>query len=155
MQLLKAGERGVNVRLIEYLAAVDQIALDRENVDPAPLGFKARWRDPMPRPGDNRSEVAQPTHSLDVNAARAAVERRADVCGRVTGCDPWSPPGVDIHPIRRRRGRFWRVDGGGAPRDDRPRGRVGGCFAGEVPSIEFFEGGVDVVEIEHDGPCDP
>ena len=36
------------------------------------------------------------------------------------------------------------------PCDDRPRVRVGGRFAGEVPGVEFLEGGVDVVEIEHD-----
>ncbi len=28
--------------------------------------------------------------------------------------------------------------------------RVGGRFAGEVPGVELFEGGVDVVEVEHD-----
>ena len=28
--------------------------------------------------------------------------------------------------------------------------RVGGRFAGEVAGVEFLEGGVDVVEVEHD-----
>ena len=28
--------------------------------------------------------------------------------------------------------------------------RVGGRFAGEVPGVEFLEGGVDVVEVERD-----
>ena len=38
---------------------------------------------------------------------------------------------------------------------DRPCVRVGGRFAGEVASIEFFDGGVDVVEVEHDARHDP
>ncbi len=42
------------------------------------------------------------------------------------------------------------VERGVGPRDDRPRVRVGGRFAGEVPGVELLEGGVDVVEIEHD-----
>ncbi len=33
--------------------------------------------------------------------------------------------------------------------------RVGGRFAGEVPGVKFFEGGVDVVEIEWDSAHDP
>ncbi len=31
----------------------------------------------------------------------------------------------------------------------------GGRFAGEVPGIEFLEGSVDVVEVEHDTRRDP
>ena len=33
--------------------------------------------------------------------------------------------------------------------------RVGGRFAGEVPGVEFLEGGVDVVGVEHDARRDP
>ena len=33
--------------------------------------------------------------------------------------------------------------------------RVGGRFAGEVAGVEFREGGVDVVGVEHDGRRDP
>ena len=33
--------------------------------------------------------------------------------------------------------------------------RVGGRFAGDVPGIELLEGGVDVVEVEYEAPCDP
>ena len=47
------------------------------------------------------------------------------------------------------------VERGVRPRDDRPRVRVGGRFAGEVPGVEFLEGGVDVVEVEHDDRHDP
>ena len=48
-----------------------------------------------------------------------------------------------------------RLNRGVGPRDDRPRVRVGGRFAGEVPGIEFREGGVDVVGVEHDVRRDP
>ena len=33
--------------------------------------------------------------------------------------------------------------------------RVGGRFAGEIPGIEFLEGGVEVVGVEHDRRRDP
>ncbi len=57
---------------------------------------------------------------------------------------------VDVHPVRRRRGKFAPIERGVGPRDDRPRVRVGGRFAGEVPGVELLEGGVDVVEVEQD-----
>ena len=47
------------------------------------------------------------------------------------------------------------VERGEAPRDDRPRVRVGGRFAGEVPGVELGDGGVEVVEVEHDDRHDP
>ena len=62
---------------------------------------------------------------------------------------------VDVHPIRRRRGEFVPVERGVGTRDDRPRVRVGGRFAGEVAGVEFLEGGVDVVGVEHDARHDP
>ena len=43
-QLLEPRERGVQVGLVEELAAVDQVAVDRQNVDPAPLGVEALVR---------------------------------------------------------------------------------------------------------------
>ena len=43
-----------------------------------------------------------------------------------------------------------RLSAAYASADDRPRVRVGGCFAGEVPGIELCEGGVEVVEVERD-----
>ena len=62
---------------------------------------------------------------------------------------------VDVDPVRCRRGEFVPVERGVGPRDDRPRVRVGGGFAGEVPGVEFLEGGVDVVGVEHDARRDP
>ncbi len=40
-------------------------------------------------------------------------------------------------------------------RDDRPRVRVGGRFAGEVAGIELLDSSVDVVGVERDERCDP
>ena len=95
-------------------------------------------------------------HSLDVDAdVRCEVPRGADVCGHVTGRDRCHSPVVDVHPVRRRRGEFVPVERGVGLRDDRPCVRVGGRFAGEVPGVEFFEGGVDVVEVERDARRDP
>ena len=54
-----------------------------------------------------------------------------------------------------RRGEFVPVERGVIPRDNRPRVRVGGRFAGEVPGVEFREGGVEVVEVECDVRHDP
>ena len=62
---------------------------------------------------------------------------------------------VDVHPVRRRLGKFVSVDCGEGPRDDRPCVRVGGSFAGEVPGVEFLESGVDVVGVEQDDADDP
>ena len=42
------------------------------------------------------------------------------------------------------------IERGVALRDDRPRVRVRRSLAREVPGVEFFEGGVDVVGVEHD-----
>ena len=50
---------------------------------------------------------------------------------------------------------FVPIERGAVPRDDRPRVRVSGSFAGEIPGIEFIESGVDVVDFEHDARRDP
>ena len=56
------------------------------NVDLSPLGVEALLRGPMRRVGDDRSEVAQPMHGLDVDAdVRRDVPRGTDVCDQVTG----------------------------------------------------------------------
>ena len=120
----------------------------RSSIDP-PLGVEALLRGPMRRLGDDRSEVAQPMHSLDVDTeVRREVPRGTDVCGHVTGRERDPAPVVDVHPVRRRRGKLVPVERGVAARDDRPRVRVGGRFAGEVAGVELGEGGVDVVEVE-------
>ena len=67
MQFLKAGERSVEVCLVEDFAAAEQVAFDRENFDHPPLGVEALMRGPLQRVGDDRSEFAQPMHGLDVD----------------------------------------------------------------------------------------
>ena len=57
---------------------------------------------------------------------------------------------IDVNRIRRRRGKFLPSEPGGDLCNDRPCIRMGGRFAGEVPRVEFFEGGVEVVGIEPD-----
>ena len=50
-ELVESRERGVEVCLVEYLAAVDQVALDRHKVDLPPLGVEALLRSPVRRAG--------------------------------------------------------------------------------------------------------
>ncbi len=40
LQFVEAGERGVEVRLVENLAAADQVAFDRKDVRHAPLAIE-------------------------------------------------------------------------------------------------------------------
>ena len=129
--------------------AVDHVAFDRQKGDLPPLGVEALLRGPIRHLGDDRSEVAQPMHSLDVDAdVGREVPPGTDVRDQLAGRERMRPPVVDVHPVRRRRGEFVPVERGVAARDDRPRVRVGGRFAGEVSGVEFLEGGVDVVEVE-------
>ena len=87
--------------------------------------------------------------------SRREVPCGTDVCGQFAGRERHRAAVVDVHPVRCGRGEFVSVERGVGPRDDRPRVRVGGRFAGEVPGVEFREGGVDVVEVEHDARHDP
>ena len=67
----------------------------------------------MRRVGDDRSEVAQPMHRLDVDVqVRRDVPRGTDVCGQVAGRERCPSPVVDVDPVRRRRGEFVPVDRG-------------------------------------------
>ncbi len=85
----------------------------------------------------SRSQVAR-MYAIRSPAANAAPRR-------------WSM----FDQVRCRRGEFVSVDRGVGIRDHRPRVRIGGRFAGEVARVELGEGGVDVVEIEHDDRRDP
>ena len=57
---------------------------------------------------------------------------------------------VDVHPIWRYRRQFAPIERGVGTRDHRPRLRVRGGFAGEVPGVELSERGFDVLEVEPD-----
>ena len=74
---------------------------------------------------------------------------------QVAGRERYPSPVVDVDPVRRRRGQLVPVERGVGLGDDRPCVRVGGRFAGEVAGVEFGEGGVDVVEVEHDARRHP
>ena len=147
-ELVEFRERGVDVGLVEQLAAVDQSRLRPSNGSAA-----TRLRSPLARShashSDDCSEIAQPMHSFDVDAdvwreSQVGGSRRsgppAAIAARAGGrCSPSRRRRGDSRPLTRRR-----------PRDDRPRVRVGGRFAGEVPRVEFLEGGVEVVGVERD-----
>src|SRR6202011_136826 len=95
-------------------------------------------------------------HTLgDVDADIHEVPYGTDVRGQITRVVGHERAMIDVHRILCRRGEFVTVERGVGPRDDRPRVRVGARFAYEVPSLEFFEGGGDVVEIEKDARRDP
>ena len=73
-ELVEAGERGVDVCLVENFAAAGQVAVYGQNIDVVPLGVETLLRGPVYLMGDDHSEITQPMHSLDVN-----VEVRAEV----------------------------------------------------------------------------
>ena len=110
-EFVEAGERGVEVCLVEELAAVDQIAVHRHEVDHPPLGLEALLRGPMRPMGDNHAKIAQPMHRLDVDP-----DFRRDVPawrGRMRSyrrARTRSPPVVDVDPVRRRRGQLVPVE---------------------------------------------
>src|SRR5947209_1981188 len=57
---------------------------------------------------------------------------------------------VKAHKVRCGGRDLTPVQCGVATRDGRPGVCVGGRFAGEVPGVEFFESGIEVVEVEPD-----
>ena len=73
-----------------------------------------------------------------------------DVCGQVTGPERCLPPVVDVDAVRCGQWRLVPVERGVTTRDGRPRARVGSRFAGDVSGIELGEGGVEVIEVEHE-----
>ena len=88
IQLVEAGERGVDVGLVEELAAVHQVAFDRQKSIVPPLGVEALLRGPMRRVGDDCSEIAQPMHGLDVDAeVRREVPSGTEVAVRSPGAN--------------------------------------------------------------------
>src|SRR5829696_7104878 len=136
------------VCLVEDFEPVDHVAVDRQKFDKPPFGVEALLRFSRRRVRDDRPEIAQPMHSFDVGLSfRCELPPSTDIGDRFAGRERCSSAVIDIHPLRRRRGNFVPVDSGGGFRDDRPRLRVGGRFADEVPGIEILEGGVDVVDV--------
>lgn len=82
MVLVEPWERGFEVCLVEHLAAIDQVAFDREDVDHPSLGVEALVRNATCGVGDERSDVAQPMHGFHVDAdVRRVVPDGTDGCG--------------------------------------------------------------------------
>jgi hypothetical protein len=95
-------------------------------------------------------------HSLDAEGdVRNLFPGRADICDEVTGGESCNASVVDVHQVRRHRGELAPVKRGVGSRDERPYVRVGGRFVGDVSGVDVFEGGVEVVEVEHKARCDP
>ena len=155
-ELIELRERGVEIGLLEKLPAVDRVAVDRGNVDCAPVALKALARGPMRDMSDNSSKVVQPMHSLDVGAdVLIEVQPGTDVCGQVTGCERRHAAVVDAHAVRRGLRQLVPADRSVGPCDDRPCVGVVGRFAGEVPGVEFRDGGFEVVGVKGDERRDP
>src|SRR6185312_825514 len=68
LQLFEAGERSVEVCLVEYFAAVESFAVDRQKVDHSPLGVDAFRRGGIRHMGEDRPQVVQPMNCLRVSA---------------------------------------------------------------------------------------
>ena len=104
LELVESRERGVEVCLVEDFGAVDQIAFDGHEVDDPPLGVEALLRGPLSDLGEDRAEIVQPMHSLDVGAeVLLEIPYGTDVSGHVAGRESDPAPVVDVHPVRRRR----------------------------------------------------
>src|SRR5690242_10126189 len=101
----------------------------------------------MLRMGDDRSELTELMHRLDVDAeVWGDVPDGADGRKHGAGRERCAPPVVDGDPVRR--WEFVSVERGVDTCDDRPRVRVGGRFTGEIACIELCESRIGVVEIE-------
>ena len=154
MQLLKAGERGVEVCLVENFATGYPVAFDGQEVDRPPLGVEALLRGPMALMGYDRPETVEPMHRLDVDLQGwREVPNRAEGLGHGAGREWGSSPVVDGYPVRR--GKFVPVECGVATGDHRPCVSVGGCFAGEVSGIKLRESGFQVLGVEPDARHHP
>ena len=80
MQFGEPGERGVEVCLVEDLAAVDHVGFKRVNEDPAPLGIEALWRGLVDGMGEDGSKLAQAMHGFDLHPdIRCDIPHRAKV----------------------------------------------------------------------------
>ena len=155
-ELFEPRDRGVEVCLVEDLAAVDQVTFDRYEVDSPPLGVEALVRGPMRRVGVDRSEVAQPMHNLDVGSdVLAELPPGADVFDQLTGRVRRHPTVVDARQVRCGRRQLVPVERGVATRDHRPRACIRGHSAGDVTRVELRDGGIEVVEVERDEREDP
>ena len=79
-----------------------------KNGDLSPLGVEALLVSPMRHMGDDRSDVVQPMHGLDVDTEVCGVTSNValEVCRQVAGRECCVSPMVDVYPIWRSRGQL-------------------------------------------------
>ena len=94
MQLIKPGQRGVEVCLVEDFAAAGQVVFDRPQRDPSPLGLEALLRSLVRRVSDDCPEVGHSMHDLDIDIdVLVTVQPGAQVCHQVNGPERCLPFG--------------------------------------------------------------
>ncbi len=151
LQFVKAGERGVEICLVEDFAAGYPVAFDGQGVDRPPLGVEAFRRAPRRRMGDDRSEIVEPMHRLDVDLqVWREIPNGAKDLGHGAGLERASAPAIDGGPVCR--GKFVPVERGVCLCNHGPGLRVGGGLTGDVSGVELFDGSVDVVS-DRTGPA--
>ena len=150
MQFLEARERGVEIGLIEYFTAVEQVAFECEQNDFPPFGIEALLRCSTHYMGDDSTELAQPMHGLDIGPyVGREIPCGAHVCGQFTGRERSRSSVIDAHAVRCHL-ELSHVRRCVRPSYERPCSGVDCRFAGEVAGIEFRDGGVEVVGVEGD-----
>src|SRR6202034_3788975 len=93
LKFIKAGERGVEVCLVEDFAVIDSVGVDNHELDASPLGVEAFCRGPVLQMRDDRSETAEPMHRLDLNVnVWRDVPNSAEALGHGAGLERGSPP---------------------------------------------------------------
>src|SRR5271163_3486767 len=115
-ELFEPRDCGVDVCLVEYLAATERVAISRKEHDLSPLGVEALARGPTPHVSDDCSEITQSRHGFDVEMdVLVEIPSGAEVFDHVTGRESCAPPMVFILEIPRRGGKFAPVNRGVRP----------------------------------------
>ena len=68
------------MRFVEDFETADSVAFERQKVNLSPFGIEALWRGGINRPTDDRPDIAEPMHGLDVDVdVRRDIPRCADI----------------------------------------------------------------------------
>ncbi len=98
-ELVEPRDRGVEVSLVEYLAAADHVTFDRQQDDLPPLGVEAFSRGPCAGVTYDCAEIIQPMHSLDIDIdVWREVPLRPGYTRHVAGRERDPPSVVDCRP---------------------------------------------------------
>ena len=101
IQLSKPCHRNIEVFLVEHLAAVQQVAVDRENVGDAPLSVEAVSRRSRGHVGDKSAAAGQLMNGLDVEIILRIIQSSAEVRLQITRAKRSELTVVDIHKVVR------------------------------------------------------